>query len=220
MFTVPQSIISKRNEQSLIYRWVEAFRKHGHRIACINPIEIHPNNRDSDLNELHPHYYGLIYDDKINLTGILYGHSSKLNNNNNNSCSNNNNNKNNKSTQHTNNISSNNILTVSEVEILLKEIYSSEKATVEFNYIENEYEREWVAEEFEKIFATTLNGETKKEIAQLLIKSQCWDLFLATKFPSVKRYGGEGAESMLAFFRQLFLSSAEGKTGRTYIYYT
>lgn len=68
-----------------------------------------------------------------------------------------------------------------------------------------------MAEEFEKLFYTKLDSNAKKEIAQLLIKSQCWDVFLATKFPTVKRYGGEGAESMLAFFRQLFLSSAEGR---------
>lgn len=30
---------------------------------------------------------------------------------------------------------------------------------------------------------------------------------MAVKFPTVKRYGGEGAESMLAFFRQIFYSS-------------
>lgn len=148
----------------------------------------------------------MTYDNEINLNGILYGRSSKPNHYNNaDDIILNNNSK-------TNNINNNNsILTVNEVETLLKEIYSSEKATVEFNYIENEYEREWVAEEFEKIFATALNCEAKKEIAKLLIKSQCWDVFLATKFPTVKRYGGEGAESMLAFFRQLFLSSAEGK---------
>lgn len=32
---------------------------------------------------------------------------------------------------------------------------------------------------------------------------------MATKFPSVKRYGGEGAESMMAFFRQLFISATD-----------
>lgn len=31
-----------------------------------------------------------------------------------------------------------------------------------------------------------------------------FDHFLATKFATVKRYGGEGAESMMGFFYELF----------------
>lgn len=56
-----------------------------------------------------------------------------------------------------------------------------------------------------------ISNETKQEIAELLLKSQNWDNFLATKFPTVKRYGGEGAESMFAFFRQIFSSATKGK---------
>ena len=41
-----------------------------------------------------------------------------------------------------------------------------------------------------------------------LISYQAFDNFLAKKFPTVKRYGGEGAESMMAFFDELFLQSS------------
>jgi probable 2-oxoglutarate dehydrogenase E1 component DHKTD1 len=37
-----------------------------------------------------------------------------------------------------------------------------------------------------------------------MLRSQAYDNFLATKFNSVKRYGGEGAESMMAFFLEVF----------------
>jgi len=37
---------------------------------------------------------------------------------------------------------------------------------------------------------------------------QAFDNFLAKKFPTVKRYGAEGAESMMAFFDELFLQSS------------
>lgn len=74
----------------------------------------------------------------------------------------------------------------------------------EFTYIESEHEREWLAHRFEELMATKLDSTSKHEIATLLIKSQAWDNFLATKFPTVKRYGAEGAEAMLAFFRQIF----------------
>lgn len=39
---------------------------------------------------------------------------------------------------------------------------------------------------------------------------QEFDHFLATKFATVKRYGGEGAESMMGFFHELLKSSAYG----------
>lgn len=42
---------------------------------------------------------------------------------------------------------------------------------------------------------------------------QAFDNFLAKKFPTVKRYGAEGAESMLAFFDELFLQSSYCKFG-------
>ena len=44
----------------------------------------------------------------------------------------------------------------------------------------------------------------KKSLALEMLKSQAFDNFLATKFQSVKRYGGEGAEAMMGFFTQLF----------------
>lgn len=37
---------------------------------------------------------------------------------------------------------------------------------------------------------------------------QEFDHFLATKFATVKRYGGEGAESMMGFFYELFYQTA------------
>ena len=37
---------------------------------------------------------------------------------------------------------------------------------------------------------------------------QAFDNFVAKKFPTVKRYGAEGAESMMAFFDELFLQSS------------
>lgn len=81
------------------------------------------------------------------------------------------------------------------------------QTSAEFAYIESEHEREWLAENYEASFQHTCSDVAKREIVALLLKSQAWDNFVATKFPTVKRYGGEGAESMLAFFRQLFLSA-------------
>lgn len=61
--------------------------------------------------------------------------------------------------------------------------------SIEFTYIESEQEREWLAENFENhITNSKLSNSTKREILKLLLKSQTWDQFLATKYPSVKRY--------------------------------
>lgn len=45
-----------------------------------------------------------------------------------------------------------------------------------------------------------INDEKKLNILKQLLTSQVLDNFLQTKFGSFKRYGGEGAESMIAFF--------------------
>lgn len=79
----------------------------------------------------------------------------------------------------------------------------------EFSYVECEHEKEWLTENYERIMNETVPDDTRIDIAALLLKSQAWDNFLATKFPTVKRYGAEGAESMMAFFRELFMLSVD-----------
>ncbi|XP_053694938.1 probable 2-oxoglutarate dehydrogenase E1 component DHKTD1 homolog, mitochondrial [Sabethes cyaneus] len=99
-------------------------------------------------------------------------------------------------------------VTTEQLQELLEQIYCG-TTSIELAYIENEHEREWLIEEYEKLFHTELKTDDRKEIAELLLKSQAFDNFLAVKFPTVKRYGGEGAESIMAFYRQLFLCAAD-----------
>ncbi|XP_017493911.1 PREDICTED: probable 2-oxoglutarate dehydrogenase E1 component DHKTD1 homolog, mitochondrial, partial [Rhagoletis zephyria] len=78
-------------------------------------------------------------------------------------------------------------------------------------------EREWLAHHFERLVAGhqqqdaefTISNDARRQIAELLIKSQTWDNFMAIRFASVKRYGGEGAESLLAFYWQLLRSAVQ-----------
>ncbi|KAM6094741.1 2-oxoadipate dehydrogenase complex component E1 isoform 2-T2 [Chlamydotis macqueenii] len=65
-------------------------------------------------------------------------------------------------------------------------------------------EREWFAKRFEELKQEAFTPEEKKHLCKLLLESQEFDHFLATKFATVKRYGGEGAESMMGFFHELF----------------
>jgi len=75
---------------------------------------------------------------------------------------------------------------------------------LECGYIECENEQEWLFTRYEEIKGHNLEDSTKKALAIEMLKSQAFDNFLATKFQSVKRYGGEGAEAMMGFFTELF----------------
>ncbi|XP_049814379.1 probable 2-oxoglutarate dehydrogenase E1 component DHKTD1 homolog, mitochondrial [Schistocerca nitens] len=75
--------------------------------------------------------------------------------------------------------------------------------SAEFNYLEEEEEREWWAQRMERLSSEELDSSLKKNLAKELLKSQAFDNFLANKFVTVKRYGGEGAESMMGFFIEL-----------------
>ncbi|OXA42749.1 hypothetical protein Fcan01_22563 [Folsomia candida] len=88
----------------------------------------------------------------------------------------------------------------------LKETYTN-KVGYEFMYIEDELERDWFAQRVEQLASEKLEESYKVQIALEMAKSQNFDHFLAKKFQSVKRYGGEGCESMMAFFLELIKSS-------------
>lgn len=93
---------------------------------------------------------------------------------------------------------------IREAKDFLEKTYCG-NVSIEFMYIESEYEREWLAKNYEKLISEkNVSTSMRNEILELLLKSQTWDNFVATKFPSVKRYGGEGAESMMAFFHIFF----------------
>lgn len=55
-----------------------------------------------------------------------------------------------------------------------------------------------------------MENKIKKEFLEILLKNQLFDNFLAVKFPTVKRYGGEGAEGSMVFYKQLLESAVEG----------
>ncbi|GFY41628.1 probable 2-oxoglutarate dehydrogenase E1 component DHKTD1, mitochondrial [Trichonephila inaurata madagascariensis] len=97
-------------------------------------------------------------------------------------------------------------ITCEELLETLKKIYCN-KIGVELQHL-HENEKEWLTREFEKIqLECKISHEEKKDLVNELIKSEVFDNFLATKFATVKRYGGEGAESMIGFFLEIFRQS-------------
>nr|XP_006633362.2 PREDICTED: probable 2-oxoglutarate dehydrogenase E1 component DHKTD1, mitochondrial isoform X1 [Lepisosteus oculatus] len=78
--------------------------------------------------------------------------------------------------------------------------------SIETSQLQSLEEREWFASRFEELKKETFSPEERRQLAKLMLESQEFDHFLATKFATVKRYGGEGAESMMGFFHELFRS--------------
>ena len=97
-----------------------------------------------------------------------------------------------------------------EVVEQLEKLYCSHIG-VEFMHLESAEEREWFAIEFEALAMQDIEPEIKRENAKAMVLSQNFDHFVGTKFPTVKRYGGEGAESCFPFYREIFrLASTDG----------
>jgi probable 2-oxoglutarate dehydrogenase E1 component DHKTD1 len=76
--------------------------------------------------------------------------------------------------------------------------------------LQTEEEREWFAKSFEETLQESVDEETRQAVAREMLISQTFERFLAVKFVSTKRYGGEGAESMMAFFHELYSRAAMG----------
>ena len=98
--------------------------------------------------------------------------------------------------------------TVSDLANTLSNLYCGSTA-IEAEYIENQVEKEWLYAKYEEIKQTALSNEERKQLGEEMLKSQTYDNFLASKFPSVKRYGGEGGEAMVGFYTELFRKSQE-----------
>ncbi|VDL67101.1 unnamed protein product, partial [Nippostrongylus brasiliensis] len=50
-----------------------------------------------------------------------------------------------------------------------------------------------------------------------MLKCENFDHFLALKFPTVKRYGSEGAEAMYGFFSELFDTAPENDVKQIFV---
>ncbi|CAO3659061.1 unnamed protein product [Rhizopus stolonifer] len=82
------------------------------------------------------------------------------------------------------------------------------KIAYEFMHLPSASERRWWYHAVESWQKPELDETQKKQIHKILAKSEVFDQFLAKKFPNVKRYGLEGAESMMVALDRLFELSA------------
>ena len=79
---------------------------------------------------------------------------------------------------------------------------------VEFMASPNKHEREWVSRLLEEAHLRPVSTEQRLRNFRLLAGSAAFDRFCAKRFPSVKRYSLEGAESMLVALDSIFAYAA------------
>ncbi|CAL8099803.1 unnamed protein product [Orchesella dallaii] len=161
-------------------RLLESYRKHGHRIARINPLHLQAETDRIEVPELIASRYNLNEEESIRGQGVAYWKQ----------------------------FQGSSQVPVSQGLDLLRQTYANHSG-FEFMHIENEAEREWFAEQVESSFLNEISSEYKTQLALEMAKCQNFDHFLANKFPTHKRYGGEGCESMIGFFLETLRSSNE-----------
>ena len=84
-------------------------------------------------------------------------------------------------------------------------------------HVESLEEREWIANEHERLLSQKIGSDEKLEIAKIMLISQNFDNFVGSKFPSVKRYGGEGAESCMPFYQEIFKLASADETDHVFL---
>lgn len=85
------------------------------------------------------------------------------------------------------------------------------RVAYEYMHSPSKTERQWFAHLLEsETSARVWTREEKRRMHALLARSETLDQFLGLKFPSLKRYGLEGGESMLPALDVLFGAAARG----------
>ncbi|ORX36355.1 Thiamin diphosphate-binding protein [Kockovaella imperatae] len=204
-YTLPdytQEELDNRNANAPLLRYVEMFRKHGHRAARVDPLDL--MNRD-EVAALSSSRYGLDSSTSYPLQGILHVPSSSSKPQSPKEAS----------TAGPPRTESGEGTDVSwNLEKITEHLMRTYVDRIGYEYIHcpDKDERLWFSHHIEtnsSSFPSPLRAEQKKRIWELLSRSEQLDRFLGKKFPNLKRYGCEGAESMLPALGTLFELSAK-----------
>lgn len=104
-------------------------------------------------------------------------------------------------------------LTLDEIVSRLRSTYVG-RISFEYMHSPDKSERLWWSHLLESesgLARRTYDSERRKRIWELMSNSEVFDQFLQVKFPNLKRYGLEGAESMLPALDSLFHTAAKGE---------
>ncbi|KAJ3399143.1 hypothetical protein HDU80_008229 [Chytriomyces hyalinus] len=171
--------LSNRAQASNLLRFVTYYRSLGHRLAALDPLSLTPAD-PSALYQLDPKRYGLSEGQTFDVDGILNTGSSGPQR-----------------------------MGLDEIVARLNKTYAG-SVGFEFAHLPNVAERRWCNELVEKTMAKERGSDSdaKKRMMYLLSRSEVFDHFMAKRFPQVKRYGLEGAESMMIVMDELFKASS------------
>ncbi|GMK58230.1 hypothetical protein CspeluHIS016_0502620 [Cutaneotrichosporon spelunceum] len=176
--------LANRNENAALLRYVEMMRRHGHRAAKVDPLDL--MERDP-VSALDPYRYGLSDDTKYPLKGIMHlpqsGDVPRTQTGEGTDAS----------------------RTLKEITEHLMGVYV-DRIGYEFQQCPSKDERLWFQHHVETNSSSLgpVSDSRNKRIWGLLSRSEEFDRFLGKKFPNLKRYGCEGAESMLPALDTLF----------------
>lgn len=156
---------------------VGAYQNRGHLLANLDPLEI-LNPEAESIPELDPETYGFTYSDLSRTFNLGEGILPEFR----------------KSgiTQ----------LTLGEIIEYLKKIYAS-SAAIEFSHLTDRNEINWIKAMIEVPVGNTFTKEEKLKILDDLIESDTFERFMATKFPTEKRFGLEGCESLIPAMQEV-----------------
>ena len=104
---------------------------------------------------------------------------------------------------------------LSEIQDYLNQVYCG-TMTIEVKQL-CESDKIWVTQKFEQIQNIEFNETDKSSIRDILLKCQSLDRFLGRKFSTVKRYSGEGSESLLVLMDKLITLSLQDGSSLTNI---
>ncbi|KAI8830707.1 thiamine diphosphate-binding protein [Chytridium lagenaria] len=163
---------------------VRAYQVRGHQLADIDPLGININNA-TNAPELDPLHYGFKEEDmgrKFFLGhGILPGFlaADKTRN-----------------------------LTLREIVTKLRQTYCG-SIGIEYGHISDRAACDWLRQKFEVPVRYNYTKEQKLVILDRLMWSDSFERFVATKYPSEKRFGLEGCESLIPAMKGLIDRSVE-----------
>ncbi|OMH79489.1 putative 2-oxoglutarate dehydrogenase E1 component DHKTD1, mitochondrial [Zancudomyces culisetae] len=178
-----QEQLKNRQENSNLVRLIDAFRDFGHAASQVDPLGIH--RRHVSINIEHERYGITDMDKVVKLDGILHMNKSE------------------ESTE------PRETATIGEILEYLNKVYA-EKTGFEFMHIPSGSIRKWIANHVEtEMPKKKIDKARRQRIFELLSKSEVFDHFMQKKYGQVKRYGLEGAESMMVALDHLFKLSSE-----------
>ncbi|GAA5879230.1 hypothetical protein JCM3774_003528 [Rhodotorula dairenensis] len=188
-FTVPDftpAELANRVENANLLRLVESYRRHGHRAALLDPLDLAQRpvvpaldprryglaatpNREEFVSEIVPELGKAAADKTYDVRGILDfpdtdGDGSHR--------------------------------SAKEIAQRLAEVYCG-RVAYEFMHMPSKHERRFLETLLERSHAIPISAAEQRAQWELLAKSEGFDNWAAKRFPNVKRYGLEGGESMM-----------------------